>query len=207
MGFSETVFSYYSFFIFLKAADSTAFWHASLMIHSCFLSFSASLRLGASIFLQAVDRPDDALLHQRRPEVEDVSEFHAGEPQVGLNLLAVRPAEHLNGLQLDDDLAGHEQIGAKGLVEGDAFVKNRNGNLALDGQSALLQFIVHHDLIDRFEQPRPQLAMDLDRGPNQDGADFIFRHGDFSRRERKDAEVKKTGREKPTGVRNPESRI
>jgi hypothetical protein len=45
----------------------------SKILQEAYLFFSASLRLSASHLFQAIDGPDDAFLHQRSAEVEDVT--------------------------------------------------------------------------------------------------------------------------------------
>lgn len=77
------------------------------------------------LLFEAIDSSDDAFFHQRSPEVEDVAELEISETQIGLDLLAVRPADLCNRLEFDDDLVRYHQVGAEGLIKRDAFVDKR----------------------------------------------------------------------------------
>ena len=78
---------------------------------------SVSARAFFSLLFEAIDSSDDAFFRQRSPEVEDVAEFEISEAQIGLNLLAVRPADLCNRLEFDDDFVRYHQIRAKGLIK------------------------------------------------------------------------------------------
>lgn len=64
-----------------------------------------------------------------------------------------------DGLDLDKDLVLDEEIGAESLVEDDVAVADRNGNLGLDDELTLSEFVGQRGLVDGLEEPRSELGM------------------------------------------------
>src|SRR5262249_1202558 len=82
---------------------------------------------------------------------------------IGQHLLRVDRRELLNRLQLDDHDAFDQEIDAQPLIEVKTIEFERDDGLPFDAQAAPLQLASQDDLINGFQQPRPQRSMPLQR--------------------------------------------
>ena len=78
-----------------------------------------------------------------------------------------------DGLDFEDDLAGHDQVHAVRIVDELPSVRNRQRNLAFEGNPSSLKLDSQARLVGRFEEPRPQLSVDL----NGRGTDLVGEFG------------------------------
>src|ERR1035441_7130490 len=72
----------------------------------------------------------------------------------------------LDGLQFHYNFIFHEQIDPVTTVQLESFVTERHMELTNKGKPHLAQFIANAFAICRFQQPRPQLSMNFNRGRN-----------------------------------------
>src|ERR1017187_6705727 len=72
----------------------------------------------------------------------------------------------LDGLQFHYNFIFHEQIDPVTTVQLESFVTERHMELTNKGKPHLAQFIANAFAICRFQQPRPQLPMNFNRGRN-----------------------------------------
>ena len=63
-----------------------------------------------------------------------------------------------DGLDFEDDLAGHDQVHAVRIVDELPSVRNRQRNLAFEGNPSSLKLDSQARLVGRFEEPRPAAA-------------------------------------------------
>src|SRR6185437_9635697 len=78
---------------------------------------------------------------------------------------------------LDHNSAVHDQISPEAALKPYLFVDERHRLLALNLQAQLLQFIRQAGLVRRLQQPRSELAMDLDRGANDFAGQVVAGQG------------------------------
>ena len=114
------------------------------------------------------------LLQRDDIEIDELAEFKAGQFQIRQQLLLVDWVNVLGRLEFNDDQSRHDEVCSKTLVEFDAVVDDRNRHLSLDDQTALLQFMGQRNLIDRFEQARAELRVNLEGAVHDDLPDFVF---------------------------------
>ena len=86
------------------------------------------------------------------------------ELQVGQHLGKVDGSELLDGLDLDDDLSVDQKIDPVPGIDQDLIVPNRQVLLAFNVEASFSQLVRQTRLVSRFEQPRAQSRMDLERG-------------------------------------------
>src|ERR1035438_4503163 len=72
----------------------------------------------------------------------------------------------LDGLQFHYNFIFHEQIDPVTTIQLESFVTERHMELTNKGKPHLAQFIANAFAICRFQQPRPQLSMNFNRGRN-----------------------------------------
>ena len=96
-------------------------------------------------------------------EIYQQAETTATQAQLGEHLLGVKRREPFNGLQLHDHLVSDEQVRAESLSKNQ--IPNADGywQLASHRNTALSQFIGQHHLVDRLQQPWPELCVDAER--------------------------------------------
>src|SRR5262249_3395199 len=81
------------------------------------------------LFGEVIGDSGNSVLHERLAEVEQVSEPLVSEAQVGQELLPVHLMDLFDTLQLDDDLVFDDEVHAKGLVESEPLIRQRNRDL------------------------------------------------------------------------------
>jgi hypothetical protein len=82
--------------------------------------------------------------------------------------------------QLDDHFIVYEQVDLVSTIELQALVRDRQIDLALEGQTPEMQFMAQALLVGGFKQSRPELTMYLDRSPNDGGGSGVLLVLDFS---------------------------
>jgi hypothetical protein len=105
-------------------------------------------------------------------EVDQETPGDSRELHVGQELGFVDRQDPLDRLDPDDHQAGDEDVDAKVAVQRSALVSDGEQRLPFEGNPTLLELVAEAPFIDRFEQSRPQDAVDLDRR-----SDNRFRHG------------------------------
>lgn len=95
-------------------------------------------------------------------EVDEEADGQAHELEVRDELGFVDGEEAVHGFELEDHTALHEEVEAVTAVEGETFVAERDGELTLDVRAAEGELMREAVLVRGFEQPRPEVAVDLD---------------------------------------------
>jgi hypothetical protein len=72
------------------------------------------------------------LANELSAEVDQQTETHVCQSQIGQNLFLVNALSQLDGLDFDDDLLLDDEVGLEGFVETEVFVPDRNRDLTLD---------------------------------------------------------------------------
>jgi len=136
----------------------------------------------------------NAVFDEDLAEIDEQPKAFIAQAKVGENLLLMHRGDLFNGLQLDDDLVFHHQVGTKAFIEMDVVVDDGNGLLADDVKASKDQFMGQDGLIDRFEEPWAKSLVDVEGGINDVAREFIFSsvvHGIMFRSETvKDVSVK-----------------
>lgn len=118
----------------------------------------------------------EAVFQQRFTEVDQESQSKPGQSQLSQNLFAVNRGEFLHRLQFDDNQVLNDNVGPETLIEGETIVIDRDSNLPFGCESRVSQFMHKNHFVNRFEQSRPGLFVDLDSIVNNDGCDFVLPH-------------------------------
>ena len=82
----------------------------------------------------------------------------------------------LDGLQFDNDLPFNDQIGTKALFEFLLLVDDGNRNLTLNNQPSVLSFARQRRFVNRLQQPRAQVLMQVNRAIHNHSSDLILMH-------------------------------
>jgi hypothetical protein len=88
----------------------------------------------------------------------------------------------LNGLEFQEELILDNDVRLESLVQSHIVPNDRNWFLGLDPQTALLQFIDHDGMIDRFKQSGPELSVNMEGHIDHDLCKFVFCHDGISRK-------------------------
>jgi hypothetical protein len=91
------------------------------------LCVSASLQgsVQQDIFLWTIHTTGDAILEHRFAKVEQVSEFQAGEPEIGLHLFLVRGICAFDRFYFQQHSAPHDEVSPEAFLETEIPVNNR----------------------------------------------------------------------------------
>jgi len=103
----------------------------------------------------AVDDTEDALLHHRGPEIEQVSQSEPGEFEVGEHLFLMGGVHVFHRLEFDDDFALYDRVGAEAFFKAQPIKLNRNRYLASNLQTLLPQTMGKQNLITLSSKPGP----------------------------------------------------
>src|SRR5687768_2011046 len=68
----------------------------------------------------------------------------------------------LDGLELHDHFALHDQIGAIADIDGQLVIGHGHGDVFVDMETALSKLVDQASMVDALEKPRSEAAMDLD---------------------------------------------
>jgi len=113
------------------------------------------------IFASIVDYPLEAVAEQVRAEVHEQAQRLIHQSQVGEQLLRMNGNEPLNGFDLDDKAAFHDEIRSKRVPNESATICDRNGFLRFDTESTLDQARREKGFVGRLEQARADIVMNL----------------------------------------------
>jgi len=80
----------------------------------------------------------DSVPEDSFPEVQKITELHAGQPEIGLNLLFMGWNHSLNGFDFQKNHPLHNKIRSKAFIESSASVGNRNRHLTLHIKAGIL---------------------------------------------------------------------
>ena len=89
------------------------------------------------------------------------SEGQVHQAQIGQHLFRMHRRVALGRFQFDHQSILNQKIDSEGLVEQSTAKHDGNDLLAFDAQSAFAQKLGKQNFIDRFEQTRPDFAMQL----------------------------------------------
>jgi hypothetical protein len=87
--------------------------------------------------------------------------------------LPCRGGQFLDGLELDNDQAVDEQVGAESIFKDHAVVLKADGLLTLDKESAALQGSRQHDLVDGLEEAGAEIFVDVDGSVDDCAGDVV----------------------------------
>jgi len=116
------------------------------------------------------------MFEKQLAEIDQQAEFSPAEPKLGEQSLGVNGNKVLDGLQFHDHQVFHDQVGAKSHLELEAIIDDRERHFAVHVQPALAQFIGENHFINRFEQSRSEVGMNMECRIDYDFGDFIFVH-------------------------------
>lgn len=102
-------------------------------------------------------------------EVEQQPQSQIQELQVSQHLLDVNRRNSIHRLQLDNQAVSYEEINTQAVLEVHAIELERQRALPPDSQASLLEFPLHHSLVDRFQQPRPERSMQSESDIHDNG--------------------------------------
>ena len=121
----------------------------------------------------SIHDPSYAFLECRRAEIDQEAYGKIQKTEVGQQLFAVNGLQRFNGFQLEDQLVLDEKIRAEPFFKNDPLVTYDDGFLPFDFQSPLREQLRQNRLVDRFEQPGPQIPMQRIGRVNDNRGDFF----------------------------------
>src|SRR6056297_800647 len=127
-------------------------------------------------FGQAVDRTSDATLHYILTKVQQITELHVTELQIGQKLLLVGVRDSLDGLQFDDHFALDNDVSPEAFVEANAPAHYGDRHLAFRAEPSLPDVIQKDDLVDRLQQSWAKFPMNRNRSVHDFFAYTVFIH-------------------------------
>ena len=114
-------------------------------------------------------------------EVEDEADRDSAHSQVGLQLGFVCGDDGGDRLDLENDLAAHDDVGSEAFSNGFAFVGDGDGDLQFERQVGLMELVAETLLVDRFQQASANVSMNLDgKSDNAFRQSFLEKHGCIS---------------------------
>jgi hypothetical protein len=124
-----------------------------------------TLRLRAIFSLFIVPyKASDAVLQNWNIEVDESTDRAAGETKVGQHHGLVDSRYRLNGFQLDNNLARHQEIQAVSAFEFEVSINEGNRFLTLERDVAHGELASEAFFVDRFEEAWTKVAVNLDGG-------------------------------------------
>src|SRR5207249_3252523 len=109
-------------------------------------------------------------------EVENQADTFVRQSEIRQKLLLVNRGGLLAGLELQDDKALDDHVGAEAEFEANAFPDHGNRYLAVDAQPALRQFMGHDGAVNGFEKTGAESAVDVDGGVDDLAGDVVVGH-------------------------------
>ena len=82
--------------------------------------------------------------------------------------------QRFHRLNLDDYRILNQQIDSIATIQRDALIEYRCGQLPLELQSPLAQFLTETFLVNRFQQARPEMPMNFDSTADDPVGYFVF---------------------------------
>jgi len=99
-------------------------------------------------------------------EVDQQRHGQTGQPEIRNDLSGVHGLDLSDGLHLYDQPMLDDEVEAISTVDFDPLVGDRNGALPFESKVPQLQLTRKACAVRRLEQPRPELTMDFDAGPD-----------------------------------------
>src|SRR5690242_16762709 len=112
------------------------------------------------------DEAPQTVLQAEDIEVYEQADLPFAQAKVVQELRFVHPQDGFNGLDLDDQFICDHDVRLKGSLQQGVALDNRNGKLALEGESGFGEFEGEAFLINRLEKPRPEMLVNIDRQAN-----------------------------------------
>jgi hypothetical protein len=106
-------------------------------------------------------------------EVQQQTNFVAGNPKLGQHLCRMHGFEALDRLDFHDHGSLNNEIESISAIHSDIAVHQWQGNLTFNHQLALLDFERQTRLIGGFEQSWSEFAVNLNRGVNDFRGDSV----------------------------------
>jgi hypothetical protein len=128
-----------------------------------------------SLILEAVDQACDPVLHPRRAEIEQEAHPEIRESEIRQGLLLVDRRAPLNGLELDENAALHNEVGAKPRLDAQVLVHHVDRDLPRNAEAPAPELECEHDFVDRLEQPRTERLVNTHRRVDHDARDAVLR--------------------------------
>ena len=128
---------------------------------------------------------DDAVktfFERRGSKIDEQSDGKIHQAEIGQDLFAVNGGEFFHGLEFHDYAAFHEQVGAEAFIENHPVVFKANDLLPFDMEFPLFQSPSQHRFINRFQQPRPKVYVNLERRIHNRSSDVIEKKRVLTRR-------------------------
>ena len=142
-------------------------------VESFWLRFTTECTEGHGARVGSVHHSRHAVDEPKLVEVHQEPDTASTQSNISVKLRFVDRVDLRDGLDFEDDLAGHDQVHAVRIVDELPSVRNRQRNLAFEGNPSSLKLNSQARLVGRFEEPRPQLSVDL----NGRGTDLVGEFG------------------------------
>jgi hypothetical protein len=112
--------------------------------------------------LLSVDDASDAVLQHRHIEIDHEAQALSSQPEIRQQLRLVNPRELLDGLDFHEHLIFNDHIQLEATAQCHSFVVNRHGELRLERQIVLVEFVQEALLIRGLEESRAEVPVNLD---------------------------------------------
>ena len=109
-----------------------------------------------------VDHAADAFFEGFAAEIDQQAERQVQQAQISQNLFAVQR-----------QFPFYQKVGPKAFGQIDAIIADRNWRLSLNIEATAHELIEQDRLIDRFEQSRPQILMEVKSTIDGDACQFL----------------------------------
>ena len=139
------------------------------------LSFAASAFFARNL-LQSIHQAFDIPTHLFAAEIDQQAKFHARETQISEDLFFVCAVQGFDRLNFQKNQILDDQIGPKPFFKVFSLKMDGNRALALNSQTLLTKHVGKKHLINRLQQPRPQLNMQSERFIHHNLRNLIFPH-------------------------------
>ncbi|HEX6308908.1 MAG TPA: hypothetical protein VFZ69_12010 [Longimicrobiales bacterium] len=115
----------------------------------------------------------NTVLEQCNIEVDEERHLEMHQPEISQDSCGVNGIQPFNGLELHDYRAFHDHIQPVAALQVDTLIRQRNGLLQFDIESAPGEFVREARLVRRLQEPRPELAMHMDGSANNATGNLI----------------------------------
>ena len=112
------------------------------------------------------DKAPQAVFQSQGIEIHQQTDTVPAHAQVGQKLRFMDRQQFVDSLDFDNQFARNDDVGAEANVHRNAFIDNGYIGLAFEFDAGALKFEAEASLIDRFEQSRSHVPMQLDCQPN-----------------------------------------
>jgi hypothetical protein len=109
------------------------------------------------------DEAPQAVFQAEHIEVHQQPYFPSAQAQLGQKLRLMDLPNGFNGLDLQDQFVGDDDVSPKAAIHQFAPINNRKRDLTLEGDANFGEFKAKALLINRFQKPRPKMLVQIDR--------------------------------------------